>query len=60
MLVDNGGNVETLEERSDECQGSEVEGVVVDSGSVPGVRHKASAGKGWQWQQGGWLRVVLT
>jgi hypothetical protein len=44
-LVDDGGDVKALEEWGDECEGTEVKGVVVESGSMPGVRHRASAGK---------------
>lgn len=42
VSVDDGGDVELLQERCDECQGSEVPGIVGEGGSVPGLCHDAS------------------
>ena len=44
VAVDEGGNVEPLEERCDEGQGAQGQSLVGEGRAVPGVRHRASAG----------------
>jgi len=46
VSVDDGGDIESLHERRDEGQGSEVSGIVGEGRSVPGLCHDASCEKG--------------
>src|SRR5207302_1034652 len=46
VVVNDGSEVETSEERCDQGQGAEGQSFVGESRSVPGVRHRASAGNG--------------
>ena len=43
MAIDDGSDVQALQEWSDEGQGTKVEGVVRESGSMPCSSHDASA-----------------
>ena len=58
VAVDDGGDVEALQQRSDEGQRAEGQSLVAEGRSVPGVRHGASAGNGVAGKQGGRLDVA--
>ena len=58
VAVDDGGDVEALQQRCDEGQGAEGQGLVGEGRSVPGVRHGASAGNEVAGMQGGRLAVA--
>jgi hypothetical protein len=58
VAVDDRGDVEALEERSDEGQRAEGQGLVGEGRSVPGVRHRASAENRVAGRQGSRLEVA--
>jgi hypothetical protein len=58
VVVNEGGDVKTLEQRSNQSQRAPVQSIVRERGAMPGLSHDASAGKGWQERQGGRLRVA--
>jgi len=58
MAVDDGGDVQSLQEWGNEGQGTEVDGVVGKSGSMPGLSHDASGETRPQECQGGRLDVA--
>src|SRR5205823_8594363 len=53
VAVDEGGDLEALQERGDQGQGSEGEGFVVEGGAIPGLGHYSSAGDELGWRPGG-------